>query len=206
MGKLPQKSAETQHRFARVVDALAATIGVDPNRASALEGRLKNFMRLGLPGLKTGKGVYAQYSREHADQWLIALLLTIAGGDPAVVVKAIKDHWEKPGALAMGKWAKNAVDAESATNPVFLTMRPQHLAAAWARPGSRELDALRIGFFRRYDFKLKDEKGRPIQRENVALHMEWAADDDDWLAVRNLTNPLQLLHRHLDIDTEGTDQ
>src|SRR5262245_25918900 len=88
--------------------ALSVVFNADGEHQGAFRSRIKHLQRLGLPGLKAGKGARVEYSVEHASQWLLALLLSAGGIDPAYAVEQIRDHWEK-----FRPWFRRAQDREA---------------------------------------------------------------------------------------------
>jgi hypothetical protein len=88
-------------------------------------------------------------------------------------------------------------EATAGNNPVFLTMRPRLMTGTWNKSGHPLEPAAWIGAFRRFDYRLKDKKGRPIQRENAVMFLDRCAEEG-WLCVRNLTDDLTRLQASLD--------
>lgn len=125
--------------------ALGAVFGVDDaTQQGALRGRIKHLQRLGLPGLKAGKGARVEYSVEQATQWLLALLLSEAGVDPVAGVRLMREHWAK-----FLPWCKRAQDLKKVRTDsgahVFLTVRPHLMGApeisfAYRRHLTRDAD------------------------------------------------------------------
>jgi hypothetical protein len=104
--------------------ALGAVFGAEGvTLHTKFRARIKHLQRLGLPGLKSGKGARVEYSVEQASQWLLALLLSEAGIEPVDSIKLIHGYWAK-----FLPWFKRAQDLKKihtdAGSHVFLTVRP----------------------------------------------------------------------------------
>ena len=171
----------TGYSYAAVERALAIALGVDlDTQRSAFRARLKHLQRLGLPGIKAGKGARIEYTADQVGRWLIALLMSETGVEPVVTVAAIEQGWK-----GLAPWLKQATDNEAlAGNHVYLSARPKLMSGPWARksdPGSLKW----IGAFRRFDYHVKDPDGRPIRREIISTMLD--REDGLWLCVRNLT-------------------
>lgn len=162
--------------YAEVEIALAAALDVSEEvQRGPFRARLKHFQRLGLPGIKVGKGARVAYSEEHVAQLLVGLFLSEAGIDPTAAIAVIKQHWK-----FLALWVKRATDDEAAAgNPVYLSLRPRLMGGVTAEW---------LGGFRRFDHHVKDKTGRPIKRDNVAMMLE--RGDAGWLCVRNLSAAL----------------
>ena len=184
-------AATPRYRYRAVEAALAAVFGLDRGlQRGPLRGRLKRLGQLGLPGVGQGKGRHVLYSYEQATQLAVALVIAELGIDPVITAKLIKGHWE-----AIALWVRRADDDEAkAGNPVFLTLRPRLMTGPWSEPGHALETAPWVGGFRRFDYRLKDQEGRPVQRENVSMFLDRCAEDG-WLCCRNLTEDLNLAPR-----------
>lgn len=179
------------HSYAVVETSLATIFGASPDiQRGALRARLKHFQRLGLPGIKSGKGTRVAYTYDLTCKWLIGLLMAEVGVDPIIIVQVVKARWE-----FLEMWIRRATDQSAADNPVFLTLRPRLMSGAWTGGKSNPATLEWIGAFRRYDYHhLKDHDGRPIQRENIAMMLD---QEGDWLCARNLTETLTKLQTAL---------
>lgn len=185
----------SRYSYAVVEKALASVFGADAEtQAGALRGRLKNFQRLGLPGIEAGKGSRIPYSEAQIQQWLIALLMSEFNLPPTVTVEVLKKYWSTGPGFA--RWIKQATDAEAlAGNPIFLTLRPRLMSGgAWRAKGSLATLPY-VGSFRRFDLHVKDSKGQPIPRENIRLFLD--DHPEDWLCTINLTRKLSALQAAL---------
>jgi hypothetical protein len=167
-----QKFEQPLFAYGVVENALGTIFRLDTKRQSGvLRSRLKNFQRLGIPGLAPGKGKPLLYSRELASMWLIALVLAEAGLDPAVVTAAIKAQWKN-----LVPWVRKAADYRAQTeSPVFLKARPRMMSGSWEGPVDLELS-----MFERYS--------SVIPRADYALEEVIKAQDwGGWLCVINYT-------------------
>jgi hypothetical protein len=175
-----------RYAYGAVEQALADLFGADAaTKIGALRGRLKHLQRLGLPGIEAGKGSRISYTKSQVDRWMYALLMSEAGIDPTVSVGVIKQYWttmiERQTAKATSGEARNG-------NPVFLTLRPRLMSGDWSKQ-KPSLDTLPfIGWFQRYDSRLKDAAGRSIRRENIVDKLDDL--EDEWFCIRNLTHAL----------------
>jgi hypothetical protein len=169
---------EPRHRYGAVEAALAAVFGADAaGQAGVLRGRLKHFQKLGLPGLKVGKGARVRYSDEHAAQWLIALFLNDLGVEPKTIVGLFENYWQPD----LVVWVVFATDKEATNkdrpNPVLLAFRPQSLWRRW------QWGKIEIPIFvalRRWD---------PYPRENIARALDDLPEYGPF-TVFNLTDSL----------------
>src|SRR5262245_55386556 len=92
--KEPDSFATGVYRYAQIERGLALTLGADKaTQKGPLRGRLKKLSVLGLPADGPGKGSRRLYSREEANQLLLALLMEDCGLDPVVVAAAVKTTW-----------------------------------------------------------------------------------------------------------------
>jgi hypothetical protein len=159
-----RRLVEPRHSYGAVEGALAAVFGADAaGQAGVLRGRLKHFQKLGLPGLKVGKGARVRYSDEQAAQWLIALFLNDLGVEPKTIVVLFEKYW----AARLVDWVMRATDKEATNkdrpNPVLLAFRPQSLWRRW------QWGRFEIPIFvslRRWDY------GPTHPRENIALALD----------------------------------
>jgi hypothetical protein len=128
-GQARHKFDMPRYGYGVVEGSLAAVFGLDAKtQRGPLRGRLKHIQRLGLPGTAAGKGARVSYSLEQACQWLIALLLSEIGIDPAVIVKTIQRHWKS----SLARSVQEAVDAEALSgNPILLSIRPRLMSGMW---------------------------------------------------------------------------
>jgi hypothetical protein len=186
------------YSYAVVETALAAALDVDAAaQQNQFRARLKHLSRLGLPGIKAGKGARIEYTQDQVNQWLIALLMSEMGIDPVVTVDTIKKYWTH-----LKRWVGPATDDEATKgttpNPVYFFLRPKLMSGAWTR--KPKVEAEWIGTFRRYDYHLKDKAGRPIRRENAGVMMD--NEVGLWLCLRNLTLAMGKLQTALESEEE----
>ena len=179
------------YSYAAVETALAAALDVDAAvQQSQFRARLKHFARLGLPGIRAGKGARIEYTTDQVHQWLVALMMSEMGIDPVVTVATIKKYWKS----YLARWMEYATDAEATIgttpNPIYFFLRPRLMSAAWTRK-TRKVEPAWIGAFRRYDYHLKGKDGRPIRRENAGVMMD--NEVGLWLCMRNLTAAMSRL-------------
>jgi hypothetical protein len=175
-----------RYAYGSVEQALADLFGADAaTKTGALRGRLKHLQRLGLPGIEAGKGARISYTKSQVAQWVYALLMSEAGIDPTVSVDLIKKYWT----AYIERWTERATDDEARNgNPVFLTLRPRLMSGDWSKRKPSPDTLPFIGWFRRYDYHLKDAAGRPIRRENIRGTLDDL--EDEWFCIRNLTDAL----------------
>ena len=113
----------------------------------ALRARLKHLQRLGLPGLKAGKGTRVRYNDMQAHQWLIAILLIEAFVDPTIAAQVIHQYWTSH----LARWIGQAVDDPESLlgNHLLLCLRPKLMEEIWraqiARAAIEAFASLRPG-------------------------------------------------------------
>jgi hypothetical protein len=97
---MTRKSPETpakSYTYGQIEKALATALGVDAaGQVGWLRGRIQHLRRLGLTPEGPGRGRTINYTREDADQWLIALALAHGNADPTRLVQLIKKNWDPP--------------------------------------------------------------------------------------------------------------
>jgi hypothetical protein len=115
------------------------------------------------------------------------------GVDPTVIARLVKRHWK-----TIAPWVRHATDDDAkAGDSVFLTLRPRLMSGPWSELRHALETVPWVGGFRRFDRRLKDKEGRPIQRENVSMFLDRCAEEG-WLCCRNLTEDLTRLKASLD--------
>jgi hypothetical protein len=194
--KLSYKFVERAYPHAQIEAAFVRVFDVPPERVRYMRSRVKHLMQLGLPESKPGRGARVHYDYDVILRWLFALLLQDAGGAPAGSVKGVHFLW---GRESTAKWIERAVDAESATNPVYMTLRPNFADAAWDDKAPQKW----IGFRRRRDPRLLRIKGN--DDDMLRRFLEEADRDGVWACVRNLTRDLEILRNALEPDSDGSD-
>lgn len=96
--------------FGQLESLLAIYIGIDPEKRTAFQARLKNFHRLGYPAdLKTVKGRPTIYHPRHTIRMALALQLSQMGLPPERCVKLLTD-FEHVIALAVGNAAAAIIE------------------------------------------------------------------------------------------------
>jgi hypothetical protein len=186
--------ATPRYRYGAIEEALANIFGLDDGvQRGPLRGRLKRLGQLGLPGVGQGKGQRVLYSYEQTTQLAVALLIAELGVDPTVIARLVKGHWK-----TIAPWVRRATDDDAkAGDSVFLTLRPRLMSGPWSELRHALETVPWMGGFRRFDRRLKDKEGRPIQRENVSMFLDRCAEKG-WLCCRNLTEDLTRLKASLD--------
>jgi len=98
-------------RYKQVEAALAASLGVKPNKRAALRARILYLKKLGLPKLpKVGSGQQIDYTERNALEILLALLLERGGQAPelaarfAVTILATKQIFGPHGELLLDEY------------------------------------------------------------------------------------------------------
>ena len=200
-GNKPHGSVAPRYVYGTVEGALAAVFGAAAEtQQGALRGRLKHFQRLGLPGIKAGKGARVTYTDQQAYQWLIALLLSEIGIDPVVTVRLIKKDW---GQLA--NYVGQATDYEArAGNFIWLHLRPKLMTTPWQRKSKSAAHWIEV--FRRWNPAfVRSHTLRPGQPGTIGTltidppqnESRWVAENisslvgrptDTWICVLNLTD------------------
>jgi hypothetical protein len=97
-GLLVDMSEPAGFTYAIIETALARIFDVDAvGQKTWLRARIQHLRRLGLVAESPGKGRTIIYKHEHADRWLLALLLTLRlGRDPAKTVEFLQTKWDRP--------------------------------------------------------------------------------------------------------------
>lgn len=214
-----KKSYGLEHiRYAGLERALGVMLNAGETGRGSLRGRLKRLSTLGVPGGGAGKGSRRKYTWEEAVLLAIALLLEDAGLDPVVVAAALKHTWPR-----LKSRAAAAVEA-AADNPVMLVIHLETIAGPW-RTGdpvaglpwisiAQRIDerarTRRVEIYRKHFAKLgRDEPAvqdlinrfATLEADNVVMMLD--RKDSDWLAVRNLTERLNILKAALQEKSNG---
>ena len=198
------------YSYGAVEKALGVVFGADSaTQQSILRGRLRHFQRLGLSHIKAGRGARITYSREQADQLLIALLLTDIGITPDFVVKFIKRDWSQ-----LKIWIGRATDGDAqAGNFIRLHVRPSMITTTWGGENNiysslppSESTPLWIRAYRRWNPAFtRDHTISPGPEGTLGMltinppspEVRWVAENvtqwleepiDEWVCVRNLTH------------------
>lgn len=187
-----------RYGYGVVEDALVAALFGASSKSprGALRARLKHLQRLGLPGLKAGKGTRVLYNDMQAHQWLIAILLIEAFVDPSIAAQVIHQYWKSH----LARWIGQAVaDPESLMgNPLILCLRPKLMKEIWqAKSPVPAIEA-----FRRDDpaqrreieitggiTKLKPLEGQARLNADNVLHA-FNKHRGEWICFRDLTELL----------------
>jgi hypothetical protein len=201
--KLSYRFVENSYPQARIEAAFAQVFGVPPERIKVLRGRIKHLMVIGLPSTKPGKGARVLYGQDVILRWLLALIFEDCSVTPVGAVKAVERVWELH---HVEQWVERALDAESETNPVYITLRPQfaklawdeHAPPAWVnftwRKDRRPYPAKMIA-----DIRAKwGPYGEQYFRDNLRSFLDSTEDEGSWACVRNLTRDLKVLRAHLE--------
>ncbi len=186
-----------RYSYGTVEDALAVVFGAKPQvQRGALRARLKHLQRLGLPGLKAGKGTRVRYNDTQAHQWLIAILLIEAFVDPTIAAQVIDKYWTSH----LARWIGQAIDYPESLmgNPLILCLRPKLMEEIWkAKSPVPAIEA-----FRRDDpaqrreieitggiTKLKPLEGQARLNADNVLHA-FNKHRGEWICFRDLTELL----------------
>lgn len=78
--------------FAQVFEAICEVHSVEDDRTSALDGRLKNFQRLGFAPTNPGKGKRVSYSAEDALLWCVALEMGKFSLPPTIIIPFLREN------------------------------------------------------------------------------------------------------------------
>jgi hypothetical protein len=160
------------YSFGEAEKALAAVFGIDAKHRRLLVARLKNLMRLGLPGTAPGKGARARYSPAQLNQWLLAMLLADTGIDPTVVVQAIKASWKTH--LEPVTIRATEMGATSG-NPVWIALRPELTVGVWKGETGLSIQMFQLSS-RSNEFERLNELGQVVAR-----------GADKWICLLNFT-------------------
>jgi hypothetical protein len=178
--------------------AFAQVFNVPLERIKVLRGRIKHLMVVGLPSTKPGKGARVLYGQDVILRWLIALIFEDCSVTPVGAVKAVERVWEF---FPVDRWVERALDAESATNPVYITLRPQFAKLAW----DEHAPPAWVNFIRRWDTRelpaemlahIKEKwgpEGERYFRDNLRSFHDSVEAEGSWACVRNLTRDLKVL-------------
>jgi hypothetical protein len=194
--KLSYGFVEHSYPQARIEAAFAQVFNVPPERIKVLRGRVKHLMVVGLPSTKPGKGARVLYGEDVILRWLIALIFEDCSVTPVGAVKAVERVWEH---FHVDQWVEKALDAESATNPVYITLRPQFAKLAW----DEHAPPAWVNFIRRWwTGKLEREWANVWEeryfRDNLRSFHDSVEAEGSWACVRKLSRDLKVLRNCLE--------
>lgn len=116
--------------FGRVEAILADVHGVASDRRSALQARLKNFMRLGLADdVKAGRGKAAKYEAHHILQFALALELAQMGVGPERAVHIIQRNIPSIAAAVIASVSKTREGFGEGWSPTVIYFDPNNMAS-----------------------------------------------------------------------------
>jgi hypothetical protein len=127
----PDKLAEPRFPYGEVEAGLMAALDIKDEWRTLFRSRIKHFQRLGVNGVRPGKGSPLRYSFEQAARLAIAFLFADIGIDPLLTVQLIEKFWEKG---SLRHYVRRAVAPDAiGDHGLFLVLRLTAMRGPWAK-------------------------------------------------------------------------
>jgi hypothetical protein len=160
--------------FGQLERAMIQIFRVGNDRHAANRARMKHLLKLGLGVPRPGKGMRVAYTRETANQLLMAMLLADIGIDPVTVVRAVRANWQHLVPMV----AKATEPRAQQGNHVFLLAKPSADA-----PGRGEGAELKLSMVERF------AGFAPMRTDNLVNELNEVEDYGHRLCLVDFTAP-----------------